>query len=203
MLTLYVKPGWRQVYDSSPDYLFGTGLDFVLNLNKVQWKADNKYNDKEGRMQVILGILCLCCALSVHAVTLPSFPSQQTASPHNVFLYTGQDNQSFDSWVIDGGYMYNIFRDVDLYVGARVNSSISGGENGFLSGISYQVTERVSVKSTLYSLNSNDGDERKSNDSLSAELSSSLRLSDNLDLRATLDYQQWQQGVEVGIGFRF
>lgn len=154
-------------------------------------------------MKVILGIFCLVLTVSAHAVTLPTLPSQQAASPHNMFLYTGQDNQSFDSWVIDGGYMYNIFRDVDLYVGARVNASINGGENGFLSGISYQVTERVSVKSTLYSVNNNDDEDRKSNDSLSAELSSSLRLSDNLDLRATLDYQQWQQGIEVGLGFRF
>lgn len=154
-------------------------------------------------MKVILGISCLAFTLSAQAVTLPSLPSQQVTSPHNMFFTTEQDNQGFDSWVIDGGYMYNIFRDVDLYVGARVNSSINGGENGFLSGVRYQLTERVSLKSTVYSLNRSDDDSKNGNDSLSAELSSSLRLSDNLDLRATLDYQQWQQGIEVGIGFRF
>jgi len=154
-------------------------------------------------MKVILGIVCLVFAWSAQAVPLPPLPSQQIVSPHNVFFTTEQDNQSFDSWVIDGGYMYNIFRDVDLYVGARVNSSINGGENGFLSGVRYQLTERVSVKSAVYSLNRSDDDSKRGNDSLSAELSSSLRLSDNLDLRATLDYQQWQQGIEVGIGFRF
>ena len=51
--------------------------------------------------------------------------------------------------------MYNVFRDVDLYVGARVNSSLNGGENGFLSGVSYKISDRFSVKSTLYTANKN------------------------------------------------
>ncbi|EEY44804.1 hypothetical protein VMA_002876 [Vibrio mimicus VM223] len=38
---------------------------------------------------------------------------------------------------------------------------------------------------------------------ISAELTSRLKLKENLDLHATLDYQEWQQGVEFGIGFRF
>jgi hypothetical protein len=39
--------------------------------------------------------------------------------------------------------------------------------------------------------------------SLSAEVSSRLKLTENLDIHATLDYQEWQKGVEVGLGFRF
>ncbi|HAH03666.1 MAG TPA: ribonuclease regulator, partial [Vibrio sp.] len=39
--------------------------------------------------------------------------------------------------------------------------------------------------------------------SVAAEVSSRVQLTDNLDLHATLDYEEWQQGVEVGLGFRF
>ncbi|MDW1838575.1 ribonuclease regulator, partial [Vibrio sp. Vb0718] len=28
-------------------------------------------------------------------------------------------------------------------------------------------------------------------------------ITDKLDIHATLDYQDWQQGFEVGLGFRF
>ncbi|MHC6803885.1 ribonuclease regulator, partial [Vibrio antiquarius] len=30
-----------------------------------------------------------------------------------------------------------------------------------------------------------------------------VKITDKLDLHATLDYQDWQQGIEVGLGFRF
>jgi hypothetical protein len=98
--------------------------------------------------------------------------------------------------------MYNVFRDVDLYVGARVNSSLNGGENGFLSGVSYKISDRFSVKSTLYTANKNSEDNKRS-EVMAAELSSRLHLTENLDLHATLDYQEWQQGIELGLGFRF
>ncbi|MGI1896695.1 ribonuclease regulator, partial [Vibrio campbellii] len=39
--------------------------------------------------------------------------------------------------------------------------------------------------------------------SLAAEVSSRVKITENLDLHATLDYQDWQQGFEVGLGFRF
>ena len=156
-------------------------------------------------MRILIALSGLSLALSAHAVTLPSLPSEPSRSAHTVFLYSDPSSQTFDSWVIDSGYTYNVFRNVDLYVGARINSSnasINGGSNGFLSGVSYKVNERVSVKSTLYSSAKYD-DQKRRYDVFSAELSSRLRLSENLDLHATLDYQEWQQGIEFGIGFRF
>ena len=60
------------------------------------------------------------------------------------------NSQGFDSWTIDSGYTYNLFKDIDLYVGARINSGTNGAENGLLSGIHYQFTERLSFNSTLY-----------------------------------------------------
>ncbi|MCG6282716.1 hypothetical protein K6U46_15840, partial [Vibrio diabolicus] len=74
--------------------------------------------------------------------------------------------------------------------------------NGFLSGVSYKVSERFSLKSTLYSVNKLSEDNKRV-DVLSAEVSSRLHLTENLDLHATLDYQEWQQGIEFGLGFRF
>ncbi|MGC9421732.1 MULTISPECIES: hypothetical protein [Vibrio] len=149
-----------------------------------------------------LALFCLCLTTSVSAASLPSLPSEQIDSAHSLFISSEPNSQAFDSWVIDSGYAYNIFRNVDLYVGARINSSINGGKNGFLSGVSYKVNERVLFKSTFYSSTTVDEENRR-NESISAELSSRLRLSDNMDLHATLDYQEWQQGIEVGIGFRF
>ncbi|NAW61190.1 hypothetical protein CAG58_04315 [Vibrio sp. V31_P5A7T61] len=156
-------------------------------------------------MRILIALSGLWLALSAHAVTLPSLPSEPSRSAHTVFLYSDPNSQTFDSWVIDSGYAYNVFRNVDLYVGARINSSsasINDASNGFLSGVSYKVNERISVKSTLYSSTKYD-DQKRRYDAFSAELSSRLRLSENLDLHATLDYQEWQQGIEFGIGFRF
>ncbi|MFH4617557.1 hypothetical protein [Vibrio furnissii] len=153
-------------------------------------------------MKHILGMVCLVMGCAAYAVELPALPSEQSRSSHSMFLYSEPGNQGFDSWVVDGGYMYNVFRNVDLYVGARVNSSINGGENGFLSGVSYKVSERFSLKSTLYSVNKLSEDNKRV-DVLSAEVSSRLHLTENLDLHATLDYQEWQQGIEFGLGFRF
>lgn len=144
----------------------------------------------------------LCLTTGTAAASLPPFPSEQNDSLRSLFIYTEPNSQAFDSWVINSGYAYNIFRNVDLYVGTRINSSINGGSNGFLSGVSYKVNERILFKSTLYSSTKMDDDNRR-HDSLSAELSSRLRLSENMDFHATLDYQEWQQGIGVGIGFRF
>ncbi|KQB01770.1 hypothetical protein XV91_05350 [Vibrio metoecus] len=135
------------------------------------------------------------------AETLPALPSENTPSAHKLFFASDNSSQHFDSWTIDSGYAYNVFEDIDLYVGARINNN-KQGENGWLSGIRYQFTERLSFKSTL--LSTANPDKTKSKEAaLSAELSSRLKLSENLDLHATLDYQEWQQGVEFGIGFRF
>ncbi|MEZ8105505.1 MULTISPECIES: hypothetical protein [Vibrio] len=156
---------------------------------------------KEWIMRLLICLLTLI-APACFATTLPQLPSSLNASPHQFFLSSeNQFNEKFDVWNIDGGYSYNLFNSVDLYVGAHVNNSALGSDNGFLSGVSYKVSERIIVKSTLRSTNVEINNEKQG--VMAAEISSRMRLSDNLDLHATLDYQEWQQGIEVGLGFRF
>lgn len=150
----------------------------------------------------ILSLSVVLFACSSVATELPSLPSQEHDSPHKLFLSSESDQQSFDTWKIDGGYSYNVFDKIDLYVGARVNKSSINNETGFLSGVSYQVTPRISVKSTLHSYDEEKLEQGKES-VISAEVSSRMRLTENIDIHATLDYQEWQRGLEVGLGFRF
>ena len=153
-------------------------------------------------MKIRLSLSVLAFACPLFATELPPLPSQQAQSPHKIFLSSENDQRDFDSWKIDGGYSYNVFDKIDLYVGARLNNNDKINETGFLSGVSYQVTPRVSVQSMLHS-SSEDTLEDGKDTRLSAEVSSRLKLTENLDIHATLDYQEWQKGVEVGLGFRF
>ncbi len=159
-------------------------------------------------MRVMITVACLLFTFSTQAEQLPSLLSERSKSPHQLFLTSEQSSQSVDSWSIniDGGYAYNLFSNIDIYVGARIRQSDQLGknqmnENGFLSGVSYQVTEKVSVTSMLHSYSSEDNNDRSN--TVGAELSSRLQLTEDLDLHATLDYREWQQGVEMGLGFRF
>ncbi|EGA68535.1 hypothetical protein VISI1226_20081 [Vibrio sinaloensis DSM 21326] len=154
-------------------------------------------------MKTTLCLTALLFAGSLSATELPPLPSQQSSSPHKIFLSSENDQNDFDTWKVDGGYAYNVFDKIDLYVGARLNNSDRVNETGFLSGVSYQVTPRVSLSSTLHSYNNDNSTEEKVEGSLSAEVSSRVRLTENLDIHATLDYQEWQQEVEFGLGFRF
>jgi len=131
---------------------------------------------------------------------LPLLPGQNTESPHKLFISSqNTSNDNFDVWQVDGGYSYNVFNNVDLYVGARINTSSLKSENGFLSGVSYQLTEKVSVNSAFHTYNTNNENENV----VTAEVSSRMKVTDNLDIHATLDYEEWQNGIEVGLGFRF
>ncbi len=148
--------------------------------------------------------VCLALfATKSFAITLPNLPANQEESPHKLFLSSQTSGGEFDSWKIDSGYAYSLFDSVDLYVGARVdNSSDTYNKNGFLSGISYSFNERVSLKSTLHTSKEllEDGSETNT---VSAEVTSRVKITEHLDLHATVDYEQWQQGIEVGLGFRF
>ncbi|MGY2575775.1 DUF7840 domain-containing protein [Vibrio sp. C8] len=156
-------------------------------------------------MRFSLGITCMLIVFNAQSEQLPTLPSMQKDSPHRLFLTSEQDDVGNWNINIDGGYAYAIFNDIDVYVGARINQSYSENgnlsENGLLSGVSYQLTEKVTLSSSVQSYFSDKNSERTSN--IGAELSSRLQLSDDLDLHATLGYQEWQQDVEVGLGFRF
>ena len=139
----------------------------------------------------------------VSANPLPALTPEKS-SPHKLFLTSeSQTEHNFDVWNIDGGYAYQLFDSVDLYVGARVNNSQIANQSGLLSGVSYQLTDRVMVKSTIRSFiaSADNGLEKESN--FAAEVTSRVKISEQLDLHATLDFQEWQQGIEFGLGFRF
>ncbi len=161
------------------------------------------------KTSIVLLLSCIgvsSVALNSHASELPFLPSHNDKSPHKLFLHSETENADyrFDVWHVEGGYSYNVFDSIDLYVGARVNNS-EHYSSGFLSGVSYQLNDKIMFKSTLHSFKTEDDSLylNKDVDVISAEVSSRVQLSENLDIHATLDYQEWQQGVEVGIGFRF
>ncbi|MCV5901588.1 hypothetical protein OFN63_36405, partial [Escherichia coli] len=64
---------------------------------------------------------------------LPPLPGKTSTSPHKLFISSeSYQTDSFDVWNIDGGYAYELFDSVDLYVGARVNNSPTQNQSGFL-----------------------------------------------------------------------
>jgi len=138
------------------------------------------------------------------AMNLPTLPTLEKHSPHKLFLSSQTEaNNEFDSWRIDSGYAYSLLDSVDLYIGARVdNASEFNSENGFLSGVSYTFNERLSLNSTIHTKKEffDDGSEENT---VSAEVTSRVKISEHLDLHATVGYEQWQQDIEVGLGFRF
>ncbi|WP_286295582.1 ribonuclease regulator [Vibrio apostichopi] len=151
---------------------------------------------------LVFAVPAVCSADDLPILSgLPLLPSQIDLSSHKFFISTqNASSESFDTWKVDSGYSYSLFADVDLYVGARINSDSLKYESGFLSGVSYQFSERISFNSSLHTYK----DETEDNDkSVAAEVSSRVQLTDNLDMHATLDYEEWQRGVEVGLGFRF
>ncbi|WPC74658.1 hypothetical protein [Vibrio porteresiae] len=151
----------------------------------------------------------LLLSISAQAYTLPSLTDDSTpaVSPHNLFISGQQNGNSLDGWVVDSGYRYSLFDDIDLFIGTslgtRVDSELT--DKSFMSGLSYQYSDRLLLKSTLHSVISSYHRDIKdpSGDSISAEFSSQYRVSDKIDVHATLGYQEWQQDVEVGLGFRF
>ena len=159
--------------------------------------------------EIISACLTLCCLISATSFTasaadLPEFPAKKP-SPHKLFLNSQPSPASaneFDLWTIDGGYSYTLFDSVDLFVGARVDNSNQESQNGFLSGVSYRFNEKISLDSTLHSSKEAQNNGETEN-IFSAEVTSRVQLSDRLHLHATLDYEEWQQGVELGLGFRF
>ncbi|MDK9737513.1 ribonuclease regulator [Vibrio sp. D404a] len=155
-------------------------------------------------MKRLLFLLAFAVPVVCSANSLPLLPSQLDTSAHKFFISSQSTaNQSFDVWKVDSGYSYSVFKNVDLYVGARINSDSLRNENGFLSGVSYQLSDRISFNSTLHTYTNEEDVEQGKEKSIAAEVTSRVQLTDNLDLHATLDYEEWQQGVEVGIGFRF
>jgi len=157
-------------------------------------------------MRIILIAASILMPFSLQAESLPPLLSEPlNESPHRLFL-TSEHSANISNQQrikINGGYSYNLLTDINIIVGAQIGQTgdTHTDISGFLSGVSYQLTDRVSLQSTLHS--SYNSESKANSGPVSAELSSRLQLSEDLDLHATLDYREWQQGVEVGVGFRF
>ncbi|PJC86258.1 ribonuclease regulator [Vibrio sp. HA2012] len=150
---------------------------------------------------IIVACLTFCSSLS--AAELPSLTPMKS-SPHKLFISSQplSYGNEFDLWTVDGGYAYTLFDSVDLYIGARLDNSETASQNGFLSGVSYRFNDKISVDSMLRSMQEKQANGEKES-IISAEVTSRVELSDHLHLHATLDYEEWQQGIELGLGFRF
>ncbi len=149
---------------------------------------------------LILGMLPFAGTANV----LPPVSQSASASPHKLFISgDNQLNDNFDVWSIDSGYAYEVIDSVDLYIGARLNNSSTNNQSGLLSGVRYHFNERITLNSSLRTYRGETIENPKDENSLAAELSSRVKLSEHLDIHARLDYQQQQQGFEVGLGFRF
>ncbi|MGF1747412.1 ribonuclease regulator [Vibrio cionasavignyae] len=152
---------------------------------------------------IVSALFVLLSLNTARSADLPSLPSQHDASPHNFFLLSDSKSSgnNLDQWNVDSGYAYSAFDSVDVYIGARLNNSLESSDRGFLSGMSYQVSERISVKSMLRGYQYEENNVKQAG--MAAEISSRMRLTENLDVHATFDFEKVQQGVEVGLGFRF
>lgn len=147
-------------------------------------------------------------SMTALAIDLPEINSPLSLSSYKFFVNsqsspsdTSQSQQLGQR--VDSGYAYTIADSMDIYIAARIHSnSEQFGENGFLSGISYNFNDKLSIESQIHAfsdLSNNEDDESQ----ISAEVTSRVKLLKNIDLHATLDYEKWQQGVEIGVGFRF
>ncbi len=151
-------------------------------------------------MKYVFAILAFALACpTLAAQSLPT--SEVTETRHKVFMSSkNQLNEGFDVWQIDSGYSYSLFESVDLYVGTRVKNSQLEADKGFLSGISYQFNDKISVNSSLYK---GDHNELQTDSGLGAEVSGSFEVSEGLNLHATLEHDEWQQGITFGLGYNF
>ncbi|MCG7497614.1 hypothetical protein MHO82_12130 [Vibrio sp. Of7-15] len=130
--------------------------------------------------------------------------TDKAPSPHKWFVSSQSvPTDQFDLWQVDSGYSYSVFDSVELYVGARLRSNeqeTRSNKGGLLSGIKYNFSDRLSVQSAIHTSNT---ETETQNSATSVELSSQLQLSEQIDLRATMDYEALQQVYQIGIGFKF
>ncbi|WP_261816670.1 hypothetical protein [Vibrio gallicus] len=124
------------------------------------------------------------------------------ASPHKVFVNADSSaGIQFDVWQMDTGYSYSVMDNIDLYIATRItNSADEPHQRGFLSGMNYHFNDKLSLNSAIYT---SPASSQSVNNAMSAEVSGKYMLTDTLNVKATLDYEEWQSGVEVKLGFSF
>ncbi|CAM2825056.1 hypothetical protein [Vibrio rarus] len=162
-------------------------------------------------MLLTLSIILLLCASQVHGangVSSDLSPQASTIalnshSPHRFFMSADSSlGETFDEWKMDTGYAYSVLENIDLYIATRIsNSSEEQGSRGFLSGVNYKFNHKISLNSAIYA--SPDFKAESLTNSVGAEVSGKYMLTDSLNLKATIDYEDWQSAIEVKLGFSF
>ncbi|MPW36833.1 hypothetical protein [Vibrio sp. B1Z05] len=124
-------------------------------------------------------------------------------SPHRLFMSAiPGSGEQFDEWRVDTGYAYSVFENIDLYVATRISGSVDRqSSRDFLSGVNYHFSNKLSLNSAIYA--SPDVEAVSISDYMGAELSGKYMLTESLNLKATLDYEEWQSAIEVRLGFSF
>ncbi|MDP5254574.1 MULTISPECIES: hypothetical protein [unclassified Vibrio] len=139
------------------------------------------------------------------ALKPPVLSTTSTSTAQQKLYIHGNLVEEFDEWRIDTGYRYPILDNVDFVFATRLEHSQNRGAQGLLSGVRYQLTPALSIDSVLHrQWQAHDSvNDTEKTQLLSAELSSRYQLTETLDLHATYDYQNIEQAIAVGIGFRF
>ncbi|GAD80705.1 hypothetical protein [Vibrio ezurae] len=165
------------------------------------------------RHQIRLIVFALSLFFTAQAYSAPDYENAVAAdsgayslnndTPHRFFMSAiSGSGEQFDEWKVDTGYAYSVFENVDLYVATRISSSTdTHSSRGFLSGVNYHYSNKLSLNSAIYA--SPDVDAISIRDYMGAELSGKYMLTESLNLKATLDYEEWQSAIEVKLGFSF
>ncbi len=126
----------------------------------------------------------------------------QQPSSFNWFLSTQTSTkEQFDLWKVDSGYRYSVIDSFELYIGTRLLAAEGNDdlEQGFLSGLTYHLTEKISFQSTLLTRNTSETNSVQTD----IEVSSRLKITNKVDLHATIDVEDIEQVFQLGIGFSF
>jgi len=150
--------------------------------------------------KLLITLALLVVALPTTAAEKGLFSLIGDNAPSGWFMSSNSRSaEQFDLWQIDSGYAYSLNNNLELYLSTRLSSGndIISASRGVLSGVKYQVTPKVSLKSAVTS-------ETVERDTiLGVEFSSQYRMTEKVNLHATVDYEALEQIYLLGIGYRF
>ncbi|WP_413112999.1 hypothetical protein [Thaumasiovibrio sp. DFM-14] len=156
-------------------------------------------------LRLSLGLL-LSLLFGTYCYAAPSINEKQSDDSGFYLSSSTTKKHNFDMWQLNSGYSYSVSSNLQLYL----STSITAGnehlepERGIASGIKYGFTPRFSIESALTtSLNSPTETPSKQTAPLGFEVSSRYRLTELVDVHATLDIEQIESQYVLGIGYRF
>lgn len=108
-------------------------------------------------------------------------------------------HNTFDVWQIDSGYRYNVSKNTQLYLNTHLiaNHEAQHTAHSIASGVKYHLTPKVSLQSEINTITTEE------TTTLGIAVSSQYDVSDRLNVRARVDYEQLDQVIAFGLGFNF